>query len=124
MAKESEPGNTKPYRLSNYPISDLLKLVKKAGAEKVLLEVGYTPILFIKEQKIEIDGPDVTTEAMEELLHSIASTRRIRSLRTNGAVEFLLAYKQQQILVHFVDAFGVYRVDLAPIATIWPRPKE
>jgi Tfp pilus assembly pilus retraction ATPase PilT len=124
MAKEGERGGANPFRLINYSISDLLNLVRTAGAEKILLEVGYTPILFVKGQKMEIDGPDVTTEAMEELLHSVASTRQIRSLRKNGTVEFVLVYQQHQILVDFVEAFEVYRGSLTPIATIWHKPKR
>src|SRR5258708_38816804 len=112
MANQGEPHTNNPYRLNHYSISDLLSLVRTAEAEKVLLEVGYTPILFLKGQKIEINGPDVTTEAMEELLHSVASTRQIRSLRENGIIEFVTVYQQHQILVDFVEAFEVYRVNL------------
>jgi hypothetical protein len=124
MAKEGEPGSSNPYRLINYSISDLLNLVRTAGAEKILLEVGYTPILFVKGQKMEFDGPGVTTEAMEEFLHNVTSTRQIRSLRKNGSIEFVLVYGQHQILVDFVEAFDVYRVSLTPIATIWHKPKQ
>jgi hypothetical protein len=124
MAKEAEAEGKNPYRLNHYSISDLLHLVNIARAKKVLLEVGYTPVLIIKRQRIEIDGPDVTTEAMGELLHSIATTRQTRSLRKNGAVEFLHIYKQHEILAQFVEAFGVYRVDLTPMTSIWSRPQE
>ncbi len=123
MAKQGEPENN-PYRLNHYSISELLHLVNSPRAKKVLLEVDYTPILFVKEQKIEIDGPDVTIEVMEELLHSVATTRQIRSLRKNGAVEFVHIFKQHEILMQFVEAFGVYRVDLTPMASIWSKLKE
>jgi Tfp pilus assembly pilus retraction ATPase PilT len=115
MAKEGDSGSTNPYRLSNYSISDLLSLAKAVGAEKVLLEVGYTPVLFVKGKKIEIDGPDVTSEVMEELIRSVANTRQLRVLRENGSLDILEAIANSRFLVCVVDAFDVFRLDLIPL---------
>jgi Tfp pilus assembly ATPase PilU len=110
MAKESEP-----YRLSNYSLSDLLNLVNASRAEKVLLEVGYTPALFVKGKRIEIEGPDVVSEVMEELVRSVAHTRQFRLLRENGTVNIIQTIDNSRFLVRVVDAFSVFRLDLIPM---------
>src|SRR5215475_3869397 len=107
MAKVDGIGANSLYRLSHYAISNLLDVLITARANKSILEVGYTPVLIIKRQRIEIDGPDVTTEAMNEILHGVATTRQIRSLRRDGIVEFVLTHKQREILAQFIDAFDV-----------------
>jgi len=115
MAKEGKHGRTNLYRLSNYSLSDLLNLVKTARAEKILLEVGYTPMLHVKEQKIEIDGPDLASEVMEELVRSVANSRQLRLLRENGGVDIIQTIDNSRFLVRVVDAFDVFRLDLIPI---------
>jgi Tfp pilus assembly pilus retraction ATPase PilT len=115
MAKEGEAGSANHYRLGNYSLSDLLDLAKAAGAQKILLEGSYTPVLFVKGKKIEIDGPDVESEVMEELVRSVANTRQLRLLRENGSVDIIQTIDNFRFLVRVVDAFGVYRLDLIPV---------
>jgi len=117
MAKEGEFGSTNPYRVTNYSIPDLLNLVKTARADKVVLEVGYTPLLHVKKQRIEIDGPDVASEVMEELVRSVAKTRQLRLLRENGSIDIIQTVDNSRFLVRVVDAFNVFRLDLIAIRT-------
>jgi len=112
MRKESEPGNTNPYRVTNYSPSGLLNLVKTARADKVLLEVGYTPLLYVKNQRIEIDGPDIASEVMHELVRSVANTRQFRLLRETGSIDIIQTVDNSRFLVRVVDAFSVFRLDL------------
>jgi Tfp pilus assembly pilus retraction ATPase PilT len=117
MAKEGEAGNTNPYHPSSYSISDLLSLAKAVRAEKILIEVGYTPVLFLKGQSIEIDGPDVVSEVMEELVRSVANTRQLRLLRENGSVDIIRTIGDSRFLIRVIDAFGIFRLDLLLIRT-------
>lgn len=99
-------------------VSNLLNLLTTVRAEKALLEVGYTPALMIRSQRIEIDGPDVTSEAMEELLRGVMDTRGIRTLRKHGTIEVIYGFGESRFLIRVVDAFGVFRLDLAPIRSM------
>src|SRR5689334_12851200 len=112
MAKESDPGRINTYHLQNYSISVLLNLVKTARADKILLEVGYSPFLYTKQQKIEIGGPEIRIEVMEELVRSVSDTRHLRLLRENGSIDMIQTFDNSRFLVRVVDAFGVFRLDL------------
>jgi len=71
------------------------------------LESGYgtTPALSL----------DVIIETMQELLHSVAGTRQLRSFRERATLDILHRHKRYQFLVRVIDAFGVFRLDLVRI---------
>lgn len=115
MAKESASDSNHLYGLNNYSIANLLDLMDKAGAEKAILEVGWTPILIKQGQRIEIEGPDVTSEVMAELVKTVTDSRQLRHLRDNATVDLVRVGRTSQFLARIVDAFGVFRLDLQPI---------
>ena len=55
------------YKINSYSISTLLKLLREARAERICLEVGSQPLLTLKGQDFEIDGPVVEEAVAEEL---------------------------------------------------------
>jgi hypothetical protein len=71
--------------------------------------------LTIQGRQIEIDGPDVTSETMEELLRSVANTRQMRTLRERGTIDIIYGFGSSQFLVRVADAFDVFRLDVVPI---------
>src|SRR5258707_8933680 len=85
--------------LSRYSFAELLDLVISGRGEKLWLEAGYTPTLIKNGKRVEVEGPDVTTETMQELLYSVAGTRQLRSFRERGTLDILHRHKRYQFLV-------------------------
>lgn len=77
----------KPKRM--YSADHLLHLVNSDGADALKLRVGAPPLIVIEGKNCVIEGPLLTAENIEELLHSLADTRQRRELRQEGMVQFI-----------------------------------
>src|SRR5438552_2233924 len=96
------------YSLNSHSIGDLLKLLVVERGESIRLKVGYQPVLMIKGQEFEVEGPVIFEEVMEELLRTVASTRQVRDLRERGTVEIIHTFQGSRFLVRAVQAFGEF----------------
>ena len=100
------------FILNCYSISELLKLLAAERGEAIHLKAGCQPVMKVKSREIEITGPEVTAEILEELIRAVASTRDLRSYRQRNAMEILYTVKNSTFLVRAVNAFGELHFDL------------
>jgi Tfp pilus assembly pilus retraction ATPase PilT len=77
-----------------YSIDDLLHLANSDGADELRLHVGTLPIVVLGGEHHTIEGPPITTEDAEQLLHSITNTRQRRELREHGLVRFIYRFRR------------------------------
>jgi len=75
-------------------MDDLLRLLHADGADELKLHVGAPPVIVLDGKPQPVEGPAVTTEDAEELLHSVTNTRQGRELRGRGAVEFIYTFRR------------------------------
>ncbi len=75
-------------------MDDLLYLVHSDGAERLKLVVGQPPIVVMDGEAQAIEGPAMTAEQMDALLHSVTDTRQRRELREHGEIEFFYRFRQ------------------------------
>jgi hypothetical protein len=76
-----------------YSMDDLLHVVHSDGADGLKLQVGQPPIIVIDGEDQPIEGPAITVENAEQLLHSVADSRQRRELREHGDVEFIYRFR-------------------------------
>ena len=76
-----------------YSMDDLLHLVHSDGADGLKLQIGRPPVIIMDGEAQEIEGPGITLENAQELLHSITDTRQRRDLREHGALEFIYRFR-------------------------------
>jgi hypothetical protein len=100
------------YCLNSYSIPDLLKLLRQERADRIRLEVGSQPLLTIKDKHFEIDGPVVEEAVVEELLRTVADTRKMRAFRQRSMVDIIHTFDGTRFLVRAVHAFGTFNVEL------------
>ncbi len=108
-------ADKKRSQMSSYSIPDLLQLLKKERGERVRVEAGYSPVLIIKGQPQEIEGPLVTEESMDDMLRGIASTRDLRVFRQGGKLDVVVKFSNTNFLVRAIRAFGEFRLELQPV---------
>jgi len=101
--------------MSSYSIPDLLQLLKQERGERVRVEVGYSPVLIVKGQSHEMEGPVVMEESVDEMLREVASTRDLRAFRRNGKLDIVVRLSNTDYLVRAIRAFGENRLDLQPV---------
>ncbi len=77
-----------------YSMDDLLYLVHSDGADRLRLEVGQPPVIVMDGEEQAMDGPALTAEDLDGLLHCVADTRQRRELREHGEVEFIYRFRQ------------------------------
>ncbi len=76
-----------------YSMDDLLYLVHSDGADGLRLEVGQPPVIILDGEDQQIEGPVITVDDQEELLHIITDTRLRRELRAHGKIEFVYRFR-------------------------------
>ena len=72
----------------------LLHLLNSDGGDELQLHVGWPPVLVLQGQRHEIEGPRLTPETMEGLLHRVTTTRQRRELRDRGRVQFVYRFRR------------------------------
>jgi Tfp pilus assembly ATPase PilU len=77
-----------------YSMDDLLHLASSDGADELRLHVGTPPVIVLDGEPHTIEGPPITTEDAEQLLHSVATTRQKRELRERGEVQFVFRFRR------------------------------
>ena len=82
-----------------YSMDDLLHLVHSDGADGLRLHVGQPPVVILDGKPQPIEGPAITTEEVERLLHSITNTRQRRDLREHGGVRFVYRFRDRASFV-------------------------
>ena len=80
-------------------MDDLLHLVHSDGADGLRLQVGQAPVIVIDGEDQQIEGPAITVEDAERLLHSITDTRQRRDLREHGDIEFIYRFRRRASFV-------------------------
>jgi Tfp pilus assembly ATPase PilU len=78
-----------------YSMDDLLQLWKKEKADALNLRTGAPPVIVRHGRPEPIEGPPVTLEEAEHLLHSITTTRQRRELREREVVEFIYTLRRR-----------------------------
>jgi twitching motility protein PilT len=73
----------------------LLQLLHSDGADKLWLLVGQPPVIVLDGEPQPIDGPALTANDTERLLHNITDTRQRRDLRDHGRVEFIYNFRDR-----------------------------
>ncbi len=76
-----------------YSLDDLLHLVHSDGADGLRLEVGRPPVIIMDGEDQRIEGPAITVDDQDQLLHSLADTRQRRVLREQGTIEFIYRFR-------------------------------
>jgi Tfp pilus assembly pilus retraction ATPase PilT len=107
---------SRTYHFDHYSIPDLLKLLRAERGERIRLEAGLPPSLTIKGQDFEIDGPFLDEYDAEELLRTVADSRRIRAVREAGTVDFIYGFEGTTFLIRATRAFGNFNVELRAIS--------
>ena len=77
-----------------YSMDDLLHLANSDGADELKLHVGKPPVIVLGGEHHMVEGPAITTEDAERLLHSITNTRQRRELREKGVVQFIYRFRR------------------------------
>jgi Tfp pilus assembly ATPase PilU len=76
-----------------YTLDDLLELVCAEKAQALELHTEAPPVLVVANERHTIEGPPVTPENAELLLHTIADSRRRWELRDKGSLELIYAFR-------------------------------
>jgi Tfp pilus assembly ATPase PilU len=76
-----------------YSMDDLLQLLHSDGADELRLHVGSPPVIVLDGEPQSVEGPPITAENAEQLLHSVVNSRHRRELRERGVVEFLYRFR-------------------------------
>jgi Tfp pilus assembly ATPase PilU len=98
-----------------YTMDDLLELVCAEKAQALELHTGAPPVLVVADERHTIEGPPVTLENAELLLHAIADTRRRRELREKGRLEFMYDFRTSAtFLVRITLTAANIAIDLQP----------
>lgn len=74
-----------------YCMEHLLVLLTAEQAKKLQFRAGTPPIIVSEDEQHALQGPPLTDDDVLRLLHSVASSRRMRDLRKCGAVQFVYA---------------------------------
>lgn len=102
--------------MDRYSILDLLQLLSSKRGERVLLVVGSPPIVFVREESYQIEGPVVEEESVEEMLREVAGSREIRVFCETGSVDIIVPLEGARFLVRAVRAFGEFRLELQRVS--------
>jgi hypothetical protein len=94
----------------SYSIAELLELLKRERGQKLQLEVGLPPRLFIKREEFEVDGPEITDEVADVFLRSVADSRLIRAFRERGVIKFFYEFERGRFLVRAKKEDGHVRL--------------
>jgi Tfp pilus assembly ATPase PilU len=78
-----------------YSMDDLLQLLNKEKADALNLRPGAPPVIVRQGKPVPIEGPPVTYETAEDLLHSITTTRQRRELREREMVQFIYTLRKR-----------------------------
>ena len=78
--------------MSNYEINDLLRLVVSEQAEALMLHPGEPPVIHLRDERHEVEGPAITPDNAEELWRGLADTRQMRQLREQHQLTFVHRY--------------------------------
>jgi len=101
--------------MSHYSIPDLLELLKEERGERVQIKAGYSPVLVVKGESHEIEGPMVMEESVEAMLRDVASTRDLRAFRRDGKLDVVVRLRDTDFLVRAIRAFGECRLEMQPV---------
>jgi len=102
-------------QMSHYSIPDLLELLKEERGERVQIKAGYSPVLVVKGESHEIEGPMVMEESVEAMLRDVASTRDLRAFRRDGKLDVVVRLRDTDFLVRAIRAFGECRLEMQPV---------
>ena len=75
-------------------MQDLLKLISAERAERLLLQVGKPPALYLRGEAHLVEGPHVTRENAAALFQSLASPEQVRELDVCGDSRFIYSSPQ------------------------------
>jgi Tfp pilus assembly ATPase PilU len=78
-----------------YSMDALLHLVHSDGADELRLRVGQPPVVILDQKPQPLEGPALTSEDVNMLLRSVATTRRRRELMEKGRVRFLHLFRER-----------------------------
>jgi Tfp pilus assembly ATPase PilU len=86
--------------VSSYDINDLLELIARERAERLLIEVGRPPIIYLRKEDHVVEGPAVTRSNAAELLQGLASPEQFQEIDRCGDARFIFSLED-------VGKFGV-----------------
>jgi Tfp pilus assembly ATPase PilU len=74
---------------SVYDMQDLLNLISHERAEKLVVNVGKPPSVFLHDEEHVVEGRDVSRENAAELFRSVATPEQVRELDACGESRFI-----------------------------------
>src|ERR1051326_1216314 len=95
-----------------YELDDLLGLLAREGAQKLLLSVGSSPALFVQGEEFEIQAPPMTAENADVIVRSIAGTRQLREIREHGKADFISKKRGRRFLFSVVTDHAAHEVEV------------
>jgi Tfp pilus assembly pilus retraction ATPase PilT len=76
-----------------YSMDELLHLLHSDGADELRLHVGQPPIIVLDGEEQLVEGPAITAEDAQLFWQSVSTTRHRRTLREEGAVDFIHRFR-------------------------------
>jgi hypothetical protein len=102
-------------------LAAFLRLLLRKRGDRLQLEAGYPPVLFVGRQRQEIKRPDLTDDQIAGLIREWFNSRARRQLHDTGVVAVIRSIHRAQFVLRAVDAFGVQRLDIEPLPPAWRR---
>ncbi len=93
-----------------YSMKDLVTRVAQQGAAELRLESDRPPMMLLHGQVRVLDGPQVTSDHITELLHGIVTDEQRRELDLCGSVRFTYAAEHS---THFSVRVGIHGKDVS-----------
>jgi len=100
----------------NYSIGDLLELLRAEGGERLQIHVGLAPVVIIKQEDYEVEGPIVTAEAADALFRSVASSTQVEEFGKRGITEFVHELEGSRFRVCAMKELGNVRLDFTLVS--------
>jgi NDP-sugar pyrophosphorylase family protein len=101
LAKLEERSDRISTNASGYSITDLLELAVSEKAERLTLKMGESPVLQVRGETHQIEGPPVTAENADSLFRSLADSRRTKELREKHEIQFFHDFRgSSRFIVH------------------------
>jgi Tfp pilus assembly ATPase PilU len=70
-------------------MQDLLNLISNENAERLVLQVGKPPAVYLHGEENLVEGPHVTRENAAELFQGLANSEQVRELDFCGDIHFI-----------------------------------
>ena len=103
---------------TSYDMNKLLDLMHENEASDLHFQVGVPPMIRVKGALVPIEGPDLTPEEVESMMHSIASDTDIEKTQVGGSADFAFSYMDKaRYRVNIMKTKGNFGIAMRQIPT-------